>query len=132
MKSFKEFKKLILILDRADLTDLLHLYIDGDSELGVCFNCNDIFFWACADAEEIQNKEDIELLEEILEQVDIKDGFCVVGDLYCAKKKGIRPQGAAYTYYPKKYWPLFNSCGPEREVNMANPYKPGQYRREVK
>lgn len=52
----------------------------------------------------------------------------MIGDLFAAKVKGMRPQGAAYTYIPTDAWDLFDACGPERQTGMGNPYKPGEYR----
>lgn len=53
--------------------------------------------------------------------------FC---DLFAARVRGMRPQGAAYTFYPPETWPLFDACGPEREIGFGNPYRPGEYKRE--
>lgn len=48
-------------------------------------------------------------------------------DLFAAKVRGMRPQGACYTYYPKELWIEFDQAGPEREIGFGNPYKPGEY-----
>lgn len=34
----------------------------------------------------------------------------------------MRPQGAMYKHLAKELHPLFDSAGPEREVNMGNPH----------
>jgi hypothetical protein len=89
-----------------------------------CVNCNDIFWWGCADCENVS--------EETLEDLNnaIKDcSPCITTGLllYCARAKKMRPQGAAYSYIPKELWPLFDECGPKRELGIGNPYAPGEY-----
>lgn len=50
-----------------------------------------------------------------------------ISDLFCARVRGERPQGAAYKVrYPEELWPLFDAAGPEREVGFGNPRKPGE------
>ena len=38
----------------------------------------------------------------------------------------MRPQGAYYPESDPETWPLFDDCGPEREVGLGNPYRPGE------
>lgn len=53
--------------------------------------------------------------------------FAPVGDLFAARVRGMRPQGAAYKVrYDKSIWHLFNECGPERETGPGNPKEIGQ------
>lgn len=50
-----------------------------------------------------------------------------VSDLFAARSRKMRPQGAAYKVrYPEELWGLFNAAGPEREVGLGNPRKPGE------
>ena len=35
-------------------------------------------------------------------------------ELFSARVRKMRPQGASYKLYPKELWPLFDACGPER------------------
>ena len=44
--------------------------------------------------------------------------------LYCARVEKMRPQGACYPIYTN-FWPLFDACGPVREINEENPEEPG-------
>ena len=46
------------------------------------------------------------------------------GELFCARIRKMRPQGACYAYYDKKDWHLFDACGPERECGFGNPMTP--------
>jgi hypothetical protein len=87
-------------------------------------NCNDVFAWAVAECVEIITDDDINLFETSLNDAGELDG-CT---LYCARKLQCRPQGACYNYIERKNWQLFNACGPEREINFGNPYKPGEYK----
>ncbi len=89
-----------------------------------CVNCNDTFAWGCADGEEL-TKDNIEIFYQSIEDAGEKDG----PDLFCARVREMRPQGACYGYYDEKNWPLFNACGPERETGFGNPYAPGEYQR---
>lgn len=87
-------------------------------------NCNDVFYWGCADSEYIT----VELLPLFNEAVDDCDGNLeMAANLYCARIRKERPQGAMYTYIPEELWPLFDECGPEREIDMGNPCKQGEY-----
>ena len=53
--------------------------------------------------------------------------FMPVGDLFAARVRQMRPQGAAYKVrYDESIWPLFDECGPVREVGFGNPKEPGQ------
>jgi hypothetical protein len=46
--------------------------------------------------------------------------------LYACRRKHMRPQGASYPS-DKELWPLFDACGPEREISLGNPCHPGDY-----
>lgn len=88
-------------------------------------NCNDLFYWACSDGEDITE----ETLPQFHQAVkDCKEDESLAAWLYCARIRKMRPQGAAYTYIPKDLWPLFDACGPEREIDFGNSWKPGEYR----
>ncbi len=44
-----------------------------------------------------------------------------VANLFCARVRQLRPQGAMYRFLPSATWALFDACGPVREVNRLNP-----------
>jgi len=96
--------------------------LDWSEDLSFYILCNDFFSWGCADAEAIENQQDVDLLEQCIKdcQAVRQSGEVHASQLYCAKKRKMRPQGAAYPY-EKDLWPLFDACGPEREINMGNP-----------
>lgn len=86
-------------------------------------NCNDLFAWGCSDCEEI-TEENFPMLEQAF-----KDCCEAIGkhsfnysDLWIARVRKMRPQGAAYPD-DEKLWPLFDACGPERPTGMGNPYR---------
>ena len=87
-----------------------------NSDLEFFINCNDFFAWGCADAEPVQTPEDVGALERAFQDAG-DDGPL----LYCARRRGMRPQGAYYDHIEKEHWPLFDACGPEREVTFGNP-----------
>jgi len=106
---------------------------DGEDRLQVFANCNDFFWWACADLEEI-TPDNIEVLEKA--QVDLlvlEDSYadCYIHLLFCARIRKMRPQGAYYKHLPEEMWPLLNTCGPEREIDFGNP-KPQPEKEELK
>ena len=90
-----------------------------------CVNCNDVFFWGCADGEDI-TEETLPAFNQAVD--DCRGDVALAAWLYCARIRKERPQGAAYTFIPKDLWPLFHACGPERKTDCGNPYKPGQYK----
>lgn len=102
--------------------------VDLDEE-GTSINCSDEFFWGSADAEDITE----DTLAEFNKAVDDCGGEVLDGTastLYCARRRKMRPQGAMYTYIDKEHWPLFDACGPVRDLELGNPYAPGDYKPE--
>ena len=95
----------------------------------LCANCNDLFYWAVADAEHITE----ETLQDFNKAIDDCAGNKDLGAwLYCSRIRKMRPQGAAYSYIPEELWPLFDACGPERPTDSSafgNPFKRGEYGR---
>lgn len=95
-------------------------------------NCNDLFAWACADAEEV-TPENIELLEQAVADVTplyekwwsypkgapeserpplvLKD---YATSLFACRVRKERPQGPCYQSYPPELAALFDAAGPDR------------------
>lgn len=88
-----------------------------DDQLKFYANCGDVFYWGCADAEQI-TEDDIGTVREC---------FNLVGDLglilFAAVKRGLRPQNAYYKSIPKEFWKHFDECGEERQIDNSNPSK---------
>lgn len=108
---------------------------------------NDLFYWGCADGEELtadnlrvlkQSGDDLYAIsqevagdDEVSAAVERAGLMCAVPALFCARVRRMRPQGAYYSFVPERAWPLFDACGPEREVGVGNPYVPGEYDRSA-
>lgn len=132
-ESATELLKFILrvfaVLSKADSCDDLYWRCDGEyAPVKLFINCNDQFWWATADVEEV-TPENVEQLEESLADIrsikwpeDYKGSsriyLCTA--LFCSRARGMRPQGAYYKDMPKELEALFDAAGPERE------YIPGE------
>ena len=82
-------------------------------------NCNDLFYWATADAEEIW-PEDIPDLRQAVEDIT-QDGYYKNADLlWVCRKRKQRPQVAYYKYFDDYEKPLFDACG-TAEDQYGNP-----------
>lgn len=93
--------------------------IQWDKKLNFVVICNDLFYWACADMEDITN-EDLPKLEQAVKDTDVETGQI----LFCCQQRKMRPQGAYYDYIDQKYWHLFDNCGPDRDNEPGNTKKP--------
>lgn len=122
--------RVLSLFDRYDIHDLLFWrtgkrYGGGEFANPASFfvNCNDVFCWGTADLEEI-TPENIEVLEASLadcKAIDRVTGAIEAPHLFVARVRKMRPQGAMYPHINPALWPLFDACGPEREVNCGNP-----------
>lgn len=92
-------------------------------------DCSDIFWWGTADFERL-TPQDLDNFKQAIRDVrEVTGGDNSYGpDLYCARRRGERPQGAAYPK-DKRLWPLFDACGPKKNIQLGNPYEPGCYQR---
>jgi len=105
-------------------------------------NCNDLFYWACADLEDLTPENLPELLKAIedcrkayglpanppldfeVNLLKTKEGSVMWHNLYdcsahgamlfCARMRKMRPQKPVLKNIPKELLPLFEACGPER------------------
>lgn len=101
----------------------LRSFIEWNTDLNFFVACSDLFYWGFADVEYISSQEDVDLLEQSIKDILVMNGsrdFFGM-ELYCARKRKLRPQGACYESIDKNLWPLFDACGPVREVAMSNP-----------
>lgn len=92
---------------------------DGRTEVSII--CNDLFWWGCADAEPIESHADLAALVQAHDDSS-EAGF----ELYCARRRRMRPQGAIYKYYSAEVQRLFDACGPDRSVDVLNPIHQAQ------
>lgn len=111
----------------------------------ILINCNDLFYWACADAEEV-TPDTLDVFERSIRDVgalherwgkwlttNVRDGAKKMSDpdappyvatslgllLYCARVRKMRPQGAFYDAFPPEVADMFDAAGPEREAPGA-------------
>lgn len=115
-----------------DVSKLLKVVALHDSNEVIWWNtsleffvgCNDIFAWACADAEPIETDLDIDALDSALKESEENGAM-----LYCARRRQMRPQGAIYKHLDQRDIDLLNACGPERKIDIGNPQdQAGNYR----
>ncbi len=109
-------KEIMLLAAKHDMQE--DLYWNEDFRFFI--PCNDFFAWGVADMEEV-TEEDLPALRQAVEDADDGYGGFWGGLLYCARKAGMRPQGAYYMHIPEEHWPLFDACGPERATGIGNP-----------
>lgn len=130
----------------AFILDVLKLFAEFEIEIMLCWrtdgeyapitfwmSANDMMAWGCADGEDITYKTLPVLRKALQDCADAmgKPSHCVGVEgcmLYVCRMRGMRPQGAAYPK-EKELWPLFDECGPPREVGFGNPCEPGTYKR---
>ena len=96
--------------------------VDATGDIQFHVICSDCFFWGTADSEPI-TEENFPILEASF--VDAKTALDSLGAIYApilfvARVRQQRPQGAAYPNHPE-LWPLFDACGPKREIGIGNP-----------
>jgi len=81
--------------------------------------CNDLFWWATADAEKLTPEDMPCLRQAILDVQEIRvdklrlDNYEMGCALWCARKRGMRPQQPAYPQ-DERLRALFDACGPVR------------------
>lgn len=117
--------RVLKLYQRMDAFGELFWRTDGDFAPITFFAIqNDIFAWATADLEEItpENIAELERAVAEIEAID-PDELHWAPQLFSARIRKMRPQGAAYPANPKLA-KLFDVCGPERGLSFDNPHKP--------
>jgi hypothetical protein len=115
---------LLALSSRIDLGEQLMLHTDGQ-RIHASVNISDVFWWGGADSEDV-TPETLPALEQAytdLRAVDPYDDM-YTAELYAARLRGMRPQGAAYPKERAATQALFDACGPERPTGLGNPHKP--------
>lgn len=101
-----------------------------DGQLSLTLNCNDMFYWACADCETFEPGDEA-LLDAVVADLrehggreDDLSATCYWMPLFCCRKRGMRPQHPFFRTYDrvaKAYTTgtltpgeraLFDACGP--------------------
>lgn len=89
------------------IKDKIQLHLSGDT-VGMSINCNDLFWWACADGEDFE-------LSDLPEFKKAFDESSKNGErLWCCRKRGMRPLKPYYKYFDESEKALFDAAGPER------------------
>ena len=91
------------ILSSISKHDLCGWVIWDDQLIHFSIICNDVFFWGCADCEDIATDDDIALLDKCFEDTEMHGEA-----LYCARRRKERPQGAFYKYLNSARAPLYS------------------------
>jgi hypothetical protein len=121
--TFEDAATIIEFFDELNYhSDLFTSVVRNPTRISFCVNCNDLFFWACADGEPVL-ASDMPAIRTALADVrdlipdDPRQYYYSIGtalSLWVSRKRGMRPQGCCYPKQ-KALWPLFDACGPERE-----------------
>jgi hypothetical protein len=107
--------EVLRLVAEYDCYDAIWWRCDGEFAPVTFFvNCNDLFWWATADAEPLTSGDIPELQQAIadickIDKYEASTGFL----LWCARKRGMRPQRPAYPQN-EQLWALFDACGPPR------------------
>lgn len=107
-----------------DLCGDLTWRVDGEyAPITFLVDCSDDFAWGTADGEPLADGADLDALETALADARaVEPNYALFGvTLWVARKRGIRPQGAAYPKHAPGIWSLFDACGPKRDVGLGNP-----------
>lgn len=94
-----------------------------ESKIRFFINCNDEFYWATSDAEEVL-PGDLETLAKAY--ADARAALCEYygGLLWVARKRNMRPQGPYFQYFTTDALvDHFLAAGPERDPKEAGDYK---------
>lgn len=113
----KFMTKLLVLVSEYDVRESLY----WDEDLNFYIICNDIFWWATSDAEDI-TEETLPILEQALE--DAGDTGYDGPYLYCARQRKMRPQGAAYKYIDESNYVYFDEFPERDDTEPGNTPKP--------
>lgn len=91
----------------------------GDRDIRLHAECNDLFFWATADLEEI-TVADIPLLRRTLDDLKPLDAREELGHLFAARKRGLRPQKPCYKGLAPEVAALYDACCTEEDRAEAD------------
>jgi hypothetical protein len=114
-------RQVMFLFDSADIHSEMYWHV-GDDGIRLLALVSDVFMWGCADAEDI-TPERLPVLQQAYDDLAVVDGLPHLAELYAARIRRMRPQGAAYSDSPGVRF-LFDKCGPERETGLGNPKAP--------
>lgn len=98
-----------------------------DRQVRLFANVSDVFAWGGSDCEPI-TPDTLPALEQAYTDLKAVEAEEFTADLYAARQRGMRPQGAAYPSGTHESWrqvnALYDACGPERGLGLGNPKAP--------
>lgn len=111
-----------------DLNSALFWRVDGDyAPITFMLSCTETFWWGVVDQESIALKDLPALRQAFEDAAKVKDGDIWWTDLFCARLRGLRPQGLVYEDLSNDMADLFDACGPERMTGVSNLFpQPGR------
>lgn len=129
-------RRVLRVFEQADAQSELYWRFDIDypGQLSLLAMCNDLFWWATADCEEI-TPENIEILEQTfldLKEIESKPTYKLpdesrpskfrpiypmsyISELFSARSRKMRPQQPCYKTMSPDIAVLFDACGPVRD-----------------
>jgi hypothetical protein len=97
--------QLMLFLAKADCDgEGIYPRVTRDGSLVIVFNCGDLFYWATADGEDY-TPDDVDLLNQCyndLNAADPEEGEYYWRELFCCRKRGMRPQYPCFRVYDRE------------------------------
>jgi hypothetical protein len=94
-------------VEDALLNEDIFVHVE-DKKVELIVNCNDVFYWACSDSEEIKPEE----IKDLVECLKLTEYGSM---LWVCRKRKMRPQKPWYNDFTEEEKALFDACGPERE-----------------
>jgi hypothetical protein len=105
------------------LNSALFWRVDGDyAPITFMIDCSDTFWWGAADVETIHPEDLPALRQAFVDVSEIAEGPIWWAELFCARLRGLRPQGSMYEDLSNDMADLFDACGPERMTGVSNPF----------
>lgn len=106
----KDVLAILALISKHDEHGALWWRCDGEYAPVTFFvNCNDLWFWACADLEELR-LGDLPALEQATQDAGPIYGTA----LWACRKRAMRPQQPFYERLSAEEASLFDACGPVR------------------
>ena len=98
-----------------DHCDAIWWRTDGEyAPVTIFVNCNDLFYWATADAERLTPENIAEFEKALADMEKIGERFRGP-ELFCARVRKMRPQPPCYRGWTPEVAALFDACGPARD-----------------
>ena len=110
--------KVLTLLADHDTCEDVWWRTDGEyAPITFIVNCDDLFYWACADAVEI-TEDNFPLMVQAYGDADAINCPVWAATLFCTRTRAMRPQPPCYKGFPQVLWPLLDECGPKRTAEF--------------